>query len=363
MTGGRRILITFGGYGEGLSGAETMALRAATHLARRGHDVVVLTDADRPAGTGAERIRQVRADAASAPQALARAVPGWQPDLVHAFDLAKPLLVAAGREVAQQAGRPFVLTPCSAPSTWPDPEAGRAACRAAGAAFTLTGAEGARLAAAGVPADRIRVVPPAADEPDEPLAQRFRQRTGIAGPVVLFVGRRVPAKGYRELLLATRVVWRTRPDVRFVFLGPDGGDAGRHFAEHADDRVHDLGVTNDRTKHDAIAASSVLCLPTSADVFPLVFIEAWAQRRPVISGDFAGVTEVVRHGIDGLIVRPRPEPIAAALLDLLGDPDRRLAMGRAGQDRVRRSFGWDRVAECYEKHYLDVLGRPEETTR
>jgi glycosyltransferase involved in cell wall biosynthesis len=278
--------------------------------------------------------------------------------VVHAFDLAQPDQVEAALGLADRYDAPMVLTPCSAPAVWPDAARAAAACRAARVIFTITAVEEAGLLASGAMAARFRRIPHACDLVGEPRPARWRRRHRLGGPIVLFVGRRVGFKGYRVLLEASRIVWEVRPDAAFVFIGPDGDDDCAHWFERfADPRIIDLGVVDGQVKHDAVAACTVLCLPTSVDVFPLVFVEAWTRGKPVVSGDFAGADEVVHNGVDGLIVEPRPLPLAAALTRLLIDDDLCVAMGQAGARRAATEFGWDRVAAAYAANYRNILGR------
>ncbi|GAA1314956.1 glycosyltransferase family 4 protein [Pseudonocardia xinjiangensis] len=338
------VLITFGGYPSAPAGAERMAWRTGESLARRGHSVTALTDSQPPADLDGEAVRSLRSD-----RDLAR---DWQPDVVHAYDLAKPEYVAMALDVARRGGAPLALTPATAPELWPDAELGRIACRQARVIYVLTSAEARVLSGLGAAPDRIRPIPHAPDLHGCPDPAGLRRRLGLRGPTVVFAGRRIPSKGYAELLRAAPLVWRTLPDTHLVFLGPNTDPAAAEtFRAHADPRIVDLGAVDEQTKHDAIAAADVLCLPSSADVFPLVFLEAWACGKPVVSGDFVGADSVVEHGVDGLIVAPRPAEIAEALVRLLSDDEVRSAMGRAGQARVRQNFTWDRVAESVEAGY------------
>jgi glycosyltransferase involved in cell wall biosynthesis len=327
MTGGPLdILLAFEAGGSGPVGADRMARRAVDGLVRRGLRVSMLNE------------------------------PSTRPAIVHYFDLARPNRLADALRIADQTGAGLAITPCSTSRVWPDAEQGRDACRAADVVFALTEVEAVELRDIGVAADRIRMVPSASDLVGRPDAAGFRRRLGLEHHVVLFAGRRVATKGYVELLHATTLVWQRMPQVAFVFLGPNGdSDAARHFRAHADPRVLDLGVVDEQTKHDAIDACDLLCLPSSADVFPLVFIEAWLCGRAVLSGTFAGAHEVVRHGVDGVVVPPRPEPLAEAIVALLGDDERRAAMGRAGRERARRELGWSRVAAEYEAGYREAI--------
>ncbi|RCV56546.1 glycosyltransferase family 4 protein [Marinitenerispora sediminis] len=341
------VLVVFGGYGAGLAGAERMAWRTAQHLALRGHAVTVATDSRRPSFLGDTALRVLRTE----PE-LRRAVQEQPPEVVHAFDLARPAHVAMALRAARECGARLVLTPATTPELWPDLATGREACAAADTVFALTPTEAAALRAHGAADTALRPLPQAADLVGRPDPVGFRRRHGLSGPTVLFVGRRTIDKGYPRLVAAAPEVWRRVPDTEFVFAGPPGDGAAAGLpGPPGDPRVHDLGMVDDQTKHDAVAACDVLCLPTSADVFPLVFAEAWTRGRPVLSGAFPGAHDVVRDGVDGLVVPPRPGDVARALVRLLTDAALRRDLGAAGRRRARREFTWERVVAACEAGY------------
>jgi glycosyltransferase involved in cell wall biosynthesis len=344
------VLVAFGGYSQGISGAERMAWNSAAWLHRLGQPVVILTNSR---SVDAAQAADVPVYASAAELAARR--PDFRPALVHAFDLGRPELAAAAAGLAADRGVPFVLTPASHPSVWPEPPLGRALCRVADLVCALTSAELAQLRRMGVPRHRAWTVPQASGLEGVADPGGFRRRFSISGPIVLFLGRRIAVKGFDVTLRASRLVWRTRPDAEFVFLGPDADAADAAFPAYRDPRVHDLGAVDEQTKHDALAACALLCLPTSADVFPLVFIEAWSCGKPVISGNFTGSAEVVRDGVDGLVVLPKPAAVAEALVSLLGDDARRVSMGKAGQLRVHSAYSWRRVAESYLAGYAHAV--------
>lgn len=349
-----RVLITIGGYGSRsrpagpprtvLSGAELMALRTATALADRGHRVAVLSD-----GT----------DLPIDPPLVSVAWPGdgplpWRPDVVHAFDLARPDAVRQGLAIARRLGVPFVLTPSSAREVWPDAGTGDDACAAADRVFALTQAEVADLALPVPAAARLVGQGPSLAADADPAA--FRRTLPGAGPVVLFLGRRGRLKGLDVLRRAAPLVWREVPDAIVAVAGPPWDDDGA--GQPDDPRFVDMGAVDVRRKTDAIAACAVLCLPSRADVFPLVFVEAWTLGRPVVSGDFRGVADVVRHGVDGLVCPIRPESVAQALITLLTDDELRTRMGVTGRARAARDMTWAAVAATVESAYREVADTP-----
>ena len=81
-------------------------------------------------------------------------------------------------------------------------------------------------------------------------------------------------------------------------------------------------------------------------------------ETPVVASDAGGLTEVVEHGVTGLVV-PRGDStaLAEAIGSLLDDPARSAAMGRAGRERALRLFDWDRTAEQFEQIYATAAAR------
>ena len=75
------------------------------------------------------------------------------------------------------------------------------------------------------------------------------------------------------------------------------------------------------------------------DGLPNVLMEAQSQRLACIATDVSGIPELIRNGITGVLVPPgNPSALAGALGELIRDPQRRAALGAAGERRVRAQF-------------------------
>ncbi|MBI2323346.1 MAG: glycosyltransferase family 4 protein [Chloroflexi bacterium] len=266
-------------------------------------------------------------------------------EVVHciAREWAGPLMRAARR-----LGAAYVETPLVHPG---QPFSGAGASdvaryREAAAVLALTEWEAAWYRARGVPRVHVTGTGPTLDP------------VGNVTPdpaTVLFVGRKERYKGYHALRAAATLVWRERPDARFVAIGQRAWN-GLLGGRSRDPRWVDLGVVDERAKAEAYARATVLAMPSEHETFGQTYLEAWAMGRPVIAGDIPPLREVVREGIDGLHAANEPLAIARAILRILADPEGARRMGEAGRARLLERWTWPVIAERTERVYLSALG-------
>lgn len=174
-------------------------------------------------------------------------------------------------------------------------------------------------------------------------------------PVVLFLSNMIPSKGYG---LLAEALTRLRHEVDAVFAGAWADPADRDRFETS---LHDRGVqatvtgavSADETRR-LLERASVLAFPSTYphESLPLAVLEAKAAGCAVVALDHAGVGEMVRDGVDGVLVpRPDAEAFGRALDAAL---DRAEPLGRAGAAHVRERF----APADFERQIVEaVLGR------
>ncbi|HET9075977.1 MAG TPA: glycosyltransferase [Acidimicrobiales bacterium] len=157
--------------------------------------------------------------------------------------------------------------------------------------------------------------------------------------VATMLGVMRPGKGHAELLAAARLIppsWRLR-----IVMAGDGDLAGRISEEVRRDpalagRVLLPGWCEDVDR--LLGASDVLVHPTLNDAFPTAVIHGLAAGLPVVASAVGGVPELVDAEVGILVPPGNPAALAGALIELLGDPQKRAAMGRAARDRFDREY-------------------------
>jgi glycosyltransferase involved in cell wall biosynthesis len=116
--------------------------------------------------------------------------------------------------------------------------------------------------------------------------------------------------------------------------------------------------------------ADVFCCPSIYEPFGIINLEAMACGTPVVASAVGGIKEVVVSGETGLLIpfeargatdfEPRdPErfarDLAAAMNDLLADPERRMRMGQRSRQRVERLFSWKSVARRTYDFYQSLI--------
>ncbi len=238
----------------------------------------------------------------------------------------------------------------------------------------------------GVAPERVRVIHNGID-PDEyrpsPSAETLR-RVGVNPdvPFVLFVGRITRQKGILHLVRAIRQ-FQVGPDGLQVVLCAGAPDTPEIAAEmtalvaevQRDAAAEIVWIPAMLPKPDVIALYSeaaVFVCPSVYEPFGIINLEAMACETPVVASAVGGIPEIVVPGETGLLVPfeaaggESPEPrdpeafsaaLAAAVNELMADPARRTAMGRAARERVLAQFSWRRIAEITLAFYRELVQR------
>jgi len=182
-------------------------------------------------------------------------------------------------------------------------------------------------------------------------------------------------QGIPMALLASRMLWnkgvgifveaatmlRDRIHARFVLVGDtDSGNPeaipDTQLAVWKDEGVVEFWGRRSNMI-DVFRQAFVICLPSYyGEGVPKVLIEAAACGRPIVTTDTPGCREIVRHGINGLLVPPRDSgALAGALLQLLKDPELRRRMGRAGREIAAAEFSLEKVVSETLAVYRQLL--------
>jgi phosphatidylinositol alpha-1,6-mannosyltransferase len=217
------------------------------------------------------------------------------------------------------------------------------------------------LAAHGVSADRIVMLPPAVDAgtvaPPPPAARRrILEHLGVGdAPFLLTIGKLRRRKGMDLVIEAFAGLAGAHPGLHLVIAG-DGPDAAALRAQ-AGEAVHFTGTIDDETRNALLAECALFVLanrrlPGDVEGFGIVFLEAALHGKAVVGGKNGGVPDAVVDGVTGLLVDTSEDagPLGRALEQLLSDPAQARAMGERGRERACTAFTWPARAATMGEH-------------
>ena len=279
--------------------------------------------------------------------AVGRAVRSERPDLLHTHMVHADVY---GSAAAHALRIPFVSSRHNddryllGPFRYVD----RTFMHGAGAIIAISDAVREFHIRAGLPADKLVTIHYGLDEVPGAPSELTPEAAGIpaGAPLVLAIGRLIEQKDHATLLDAFARVHAEQPNAHLAILG-----WGR-LEDEIKRRVHELGLQNvvvvpGRVEPAAwLARADVFAHTSRWEGFGIVLLEAMLSGLPVVATNVSAVPEIVADGQTGILVPAGAAgEVATALSALLGDPDRRRALGEAGLRRARAEFSVARMTE------------------
>jgi glycosyltransferase involved in cell wall biosynthesis len=187
-------------------------------------------------------------------------------------------------------------------------------------------------------------------------AERFRKLYGIDGPVVLFVGRKEPDKGYDLVISAWKKARTQISNLVLCCMGPGCVRSPKM------PNLLDLEYVDDQLKHDALAACDCLCVPSEGESFGIIFMEAAQYRKPIIARRLPVLVELLGDQsalflgseIDFNRVQLDENELSKGIVGLISNQGLASEMGE-NAFRASLRFTWDKVVKNFICAYENKL--------
>ena len=192
--------------------------------------------------------------------------------------------------------------------------------------------------------------------------QNFRKKYEINSKFILFVGRFSRSKGIENLIHTFDIIKNEESfsDICLVIMGVDFG-----YQQKMEELIKNSGlskniiVIKNPPREDVISAygeSEFLILPSQWELSPLVPLESFAFKKPVISTKSHGIPFTVQDNKNGILVEPdNPVQLADAIKKLLLDEDLRERLGISGYNFVHEECNCESMAKNSVELYKEVL--------
>ena len=190
----------------------------------------------------------------------------------------------------------------------------------------------------------------------------FKEKYQINSNFILFVGRFSKSKGIETLINAFSIVKNKLKDsnIHLVIMGVDFGyQAEMEKLIKKLNLSEEIKVIKNPPRDDVISAygeSEFLVLPSQWELSPLVPLESFAFKKPVISTNSHGIPYTVQNNKNGILVEPENSfELSNAIVKLLNDPELRNKLGLSGYNFVNEECNCVSMAKNSLKLYEDIL--------
>ncbi|MDF2629767.1 MAG: glycosyl transferase family 1 [Symbiobacteriaceae bacterium] len=214
--------------------------------------------------------------------------------------------------------------------------------------------------------DKVQVIPNGIDL-KAAVNGPFPPRQQFAAPgekLIFHIGRLVPEKGVAVLLEAMPHVLK-RHHARLVVAGTGPfGDELRRRAHQLGlgDRVSFVGWVDDATAHALYSYADVAVVPSTYEPFGIVALEAMAAGAPLVASDVGGLSEIVRHGENGLKALPgHAISLAEQIERLLTDRALSRRLAGAALHEVQTKYTWAGIARTTAELYDQIITECSQT--
>jgi glycosyltransferase involved in cell wall biosynthesis len=228
-----------------------------------------------------------------------------------------------------------------------------------------------RLITEGIPGNRVMTFPLGTDLPSEPPedeVQALRDRLDLRpGPIVLYFGAIGPERQLGFIVDVAATLHRERADVQWILVGPALQQEDEVLRRRASDEgigevFHVLPRVARSRMPTYISLADVVVSPIpTVDLFavssPTKTVEALALGRPVVATPIPDQAALIEASGGGLVAPFEINAFASALLTLLADPDKALAMGHEAMAYVRRTRSYPLLAGRILDRYGELVGQ------
>lgn len=181
----------------------------------------------------------------------------------------------------------------------------------------------------------------------------IKQQLGIAKEqyVLVSIGHLGQIKGHQDTILALAILVEKHPNLHLYILG-DGLDIEKKelndlvSSNSLNHHVTFLGQTNDVSSW--LDACDIFVQPSIEEAFGLVFIEAWAHKKPVVATNVGGIKEIIIENETGLLVPPKsPLELAKAISSIIKSPELNKKLSELGYNRIKNNFSISHMIDNY----------------
>jgi len=175
----------------------------------------------------------------------------------------------------------------------------------------------------------------------------------INGPIILTVGRLSKEKGIEYTIKAMPTILKKIPEIKLIIVGagPEENNLKKLSKKlNLTGNVVFTGGIPNKNLSRFYKSADVFVLPSLREGMGLVLLEAMACGTPVIGSNTGGITDIIKYGESGFLVKPKdPEDIAEKIIVLLSNKELQQKFSEEGLKIVRERFSWNVIVKKFVK--------------
>lgn len=173
---------------------------------------------------------------------------------------------------------------------------------------------------------------------------------------ILYAGRLVPHKRVEDLIKAYSDISKDfNENLTIIGSGPCKEKLKSYATSLGlEEKVSFIPFLPRSKYRDYLSRCSIFVLPSSAEAFGVVIIEAMASGKPVIARNIIGPKDIINHGYNGFLFNDTKE-LAEYLKLLLSDEELRKKLGENARDTIEEKYTFSKVAKEYLKLYESLI--------
>lgn len=179
-------------------------------------------------------------------------------------------------------------------------------------------------------------------------------------PIILYAGTINQRKGYADLIKAFSRIASKYPNWKVIFIGNGEIEKGKELAKslQVESQVEFLGWVSGERKDEIFRKTTVFCLPSYAEGFPMAVLDAWAYGLPVITTPVGGIPDVAVDGENMLLFNPGDvDTLARQLERMITDENLRNHISEASHHFATHEFNIDTINKQLDALYSELLNK------
>lgn len=180
-----------------------------------------------------------------------------------------------------------------------------------------------------------------------------------ASNLITFIGRKEEYKGIETILKALRLLVKPIPNLRFLCIGPETSysrELWKKLPKSISDNVIIKQSVSEEEKNAILSETDIFVMPSTAESFGIVYIEAWMYGKPVIGARSGAISDVIAEYEDGFLIEPgNYVELAVKIRYLLENEDIASEFGEKGKMKVLDKYTWDVIADKWATVFERVV--------